>query len=428
MVEAPHASSRTAVQERPAQLERPDQHQNIQPAQQDGRDEVQQAAAAPVAPAAASPPAATATLLPKLVLLGAAALWGSYAPSVRLLYESAQPPDAVVVMAVRGVLQASVLMLASAALAPGGDAAKQEAAPATGAGEDSLLQRWLFLRSPTLWQAALELGLWNYAATALQVRVRCAALGCAAGACATCATCRLRRPLTQRPGPAERKPPLPPSAPSPQTCGLQLVGATRASFLVQVTVLLTPMLSIAAGYRPGRRVWTACGMALAGCLLITSDEAAAEASTAGLAAVGHQLGGDAAILLSALFYSLAVVRMTGYSRSLPSVQVGRERAMLCCVEAWVPGARAGATTRRMRRPPQLNPAPRACFYRRLRRGSQLCWALWRWAPWGLPPPARRRRGSHCRPSGAATPTLSRGWPWSGQGWAPEPSHPTCTSR
>lgn len=32
-------------------------------------------------------------------------------------------------------------------------------------------------------------------------------------------------------------------------------------------------------------------------------------------------GGDGAILAAALFYSMAVVRMTGYARSLPSVQV-----------------------------------------------------------------------------------------------------------
>lgn len=64
------------------------------------------------------------------------------------------------------------------------------------------------------------------------------------------------------------------------------MGATRASFLVQATVLLTPLLSTLVGYRPGRRVWAACGMALLGCLLITADEATAEASSGSLAAAG----------------------------------------------------------------------------------------------------------------------------------------------
>jgi hypothetical protein len=32
------------------------------------------------------------------------------------------------------------------------------------------LEQWLTLRSPPLWMAALELGLWNYGGTSLQVR------------------------------------------------------------------------------------------------------------------------------------------------------------------------------------------------------------------------------------------------------------------
>lgn len=68
------------------------------------------------------------------------------------------------------------------------------------------------------------------------------------------------------------------------------MGATRASFLVQATVLLTPLLSLAAGYRPGRRTWGACALALAGCLLITADEAAAEGGAAALAGAGLHLG------------------------------------------------------------------------------------------------------------------------------------------
>ncbi len=61
---------------------------------------------------------------------------------------------------------------------------------------------------------------------------------------------------------------MPPLAHAPsQTLGLQLTSATRASFLIQATVMLTPLLSTLAGYRPGPRVWAACGLALAGTLL-----------------------------------------------------------------------------------------------------------------------------------------------------------------
>lgn len=61
-----------------------------------------------------------------------------------------------------------------------------------------------------------------------------------------------------------------------QTISLQLISATRASFLVQATLLLTPLLSAASGYRPAKQVWAGCALALAGCLLITADEASAD--------------------------------------------------------------------------------------------------------------------------------------------------------
>jgi drug/metabolite transporter (DMT)-like permease len=75
-----------------------------------------------------------------------------------------------------------------------------------------------------------------------------------------------------------------------QTLGLQLISATRASFLVQATLLLTPLLSAAAGYRPSRNTWVGCGVALAGCLLITADEAAADVASSGWDAAGMTLG------------------------------------------------------------------------------------------------------------------------------------------
>lgn len=85
-----------------------------------------------------------------------------------------------------------------------------------------------------------------------------------------------------------------PSAPLPrchppllQTLGLQMTGATRASFLIQATLILTPLLSLAAGYRPRRRVWAGCGLALAGALLITAEEAGA---ASGFGGAGSLLG------------------------------------------------------------------------------------------------------------------------------------------
>lgn len=146
------------------------------------------------APAAAAAPLdATASAWgAKLMLLGTAALWGTYAPSLRLVYTMPLPPDPVVVMAVRGTLQTGALLLAAALAAPDGEGSSSGGAgsssqqpgtsgsgarsSAAGSGEAvpaeeamRLLKRWLRQQSPPLWVAALELGLWNYGATALQV-------------------------------------------------------------------------------------------------------------------------------------------------------------------------------------------------------------------------------------------------------------------
>ncbi len=58
-----------------------------------------------------------------------------------------------------------------------------------------------------------------------------------------------------------------------QTFGLQLTGATRASFLIQAKSLFTPLLAALAGFAPSSRVRLGCGLALGGALLIAADKA-----------------------------------------------------------------------------------------------------------------------------------------------------------
>lgn len=141
-----------------------------------------------------------------------------------------------------------------------------------------VLHRWASLRDPPLWMAAVELGLWNFMATACQ------------------------------------------------TFGLQLTSATRAGFLIQATALLTPLLATLGGERLGGRVWAGCGLALGGTLLIVADRV--EGGKAAADAAGLALGGDVAILLAALFYSLATVRLSGYARTLPSVQIATGKTLV----------------------------------------------------------------------------------------------------
>ena len=231
----------------PETLERQSQHQHIQPSRQE-----EQAAAdrsAPDSPTGAAVAAAAggggaADLLPKLALLGAAALWGSYAPSVRLLYESANPPDAVVVMAARGVLQSAVMLLATLALqrSTGGSAGGSSSSDGTQAGPPSsssssvdnstgsqmagsssgggsggsALEDWLLLRSPKLWQAALELGFFNYSATWLQARAAAAAQG--KGHKCACRTLAVgRRSVSTLPNQPPRLSPTPTPAACPSS-------------------------------------------------------------------------------------------------------------------------------------------------------------------------------------------------------------------
>ena len=91
----------------------------------------------------------------------------------------------------------------------------------------------------------------------------------------------MRRPPTARCCPPAR----------PQTFGLTLTSATRASFLIQATALLTPLLATLAGDRPGPRIWAGCTLALGGTLLIAADKAAGGGGGGGAeAAAGLHLG------------------------------------------------------------------------------------------------------------------------------------------
>ncbi len=289
---------------KPADLEqRQQEQQQRQPQQSSGLAPATSAAATPLAAEAArGEPSGTASLfqgaLPKLALLGSAFLWGSYAPAVRLLYTSDSPPDSSVIMAVRGILQAGVLVAVSLALQQQQQQQQQQQTQqtqqqeeqqeqqleqqATGSssgvparGAAGLFRQWLSLDSPPLWMAALELGLWNFSATALQVRLPAWVLMwfrllSDLGHCAALASTQMASILPHAPDNW-----LHCSAPL-QTISLQLISATRASFLVQATLLLTPLLSAASGHRPARQVWAGCALALAGCLLITADEASAD--------------------------------------------------------------------------------------------------------------------------------------------------------
>uniref|UniRef100_A0A7S1U643 EamA domain-containing protein n=1 Tax=Phaeomonas parva TaxID=124430 RepID=A0A7S1U643_9STRA len=60
--------------------------------------------------------------------------------------------------------------------------------------------------------------------------------------------------------------------------GLLYADAGRASFLTQTSVVITPLLSLAAGYSVNRSLWVGCGAALSGLVLLSSGGAGAGAA------------------------------------------------------------------------------------------------------------------------------------------------------
>ncbi|CAK0743539.1 hypothetical protein CVIRNUC_001478 [Coccomyxa viridis] len=220
-------------------------------------------------------------------LIAVAALWGSYAPALRYLYALKGPPTPQALTAIRTVLQALALMLV--AYASSGsifgqppqktDRHKHTEGPgssAAGGRQEWWLRSWLTSSTSSVGAAGAELGLWNFLATSFQA------------------------------------------------LGLENTSATRASFLIQVTSLVTPTLSSLAGDRPGRRVWLGCGVAMAGTVLLTSDHAPS-ASSSGLQQAA--IGGDACVLAAAFFYSLATVRLSRLAVAVPSLSLATAKSL-----------------------------------------------------------------------------------------------------
>jgi len=94
--------------------------------------------------------------------------------------------------------------------------------------------------------------------------------------------------------------------------GLLFTDATRASFLTQTSVVLTPVVSALAGERPTPAVWVGCALALVGVVVLSvSDSGAAMASHA--AAGGLNLG-DLLCLGGSLSWSMYIFRVGRIAR------------------------------------------------------------------------------------------------------------------
>lgn len=123
-------------------------------------------------------------LVGQLCIAACALLWGTYAPALRLAYNSPMPPDPAVVTAFRALIQATVLYtllqlqmndqgkLDDDRAGENGDemASQGQSADKLDATQPlALARRLLNTTSGSFWVMGFELGFWNFAATVAQV-------------------------------------------------------------------------------------------------------------------------------------------------------------------------------------------------------------------------------------------------------------------
>jgi len=105
--------------------------------------------------------------------------------------------------------------------------------------------------------------------------------------------------------------------------GLLFTEASRASFLTQTSVVLTPVLSLFFGEKIGGNVWAACVLALVGVVTIAQAEsgaAAAGAAAAATTSIGGLNLGDVLCLAGAASWSMYILRLARFaSAGVPSM-------------------------------------------------------------------------------------------------------------
>mmetsp|Transcript_22054 Transcript_22054/g.61065 ORF Transcript_22054/g.61065 Transcript_22054/m.61065 type:complete len:436 (+) Transcript_22054:85-1392(+) len=259
-----------------------------------------------------------------VALFGTALLWGSWTPSLRLLYQVEVPPDPPLLNALQAVLSAFFLItanLASSSSARGGEAEHiapllhedadgkvalicdpetggYSVAAAAHAGSeeapwrsprsciDRALASALNWRSTSLGVAGSEVGLWMCLAFGLEV------------------------------------------------AGVQLTSATKTAFLNQVSMLITPLLVYASGHEVRFVEWLACGLGLLGSGLVAVDAMNSsggeideeEVNANSQMGTSSEMVGLLLIMASAFFFALATVRLGRYSMLFDSLKLSTASA------------------------------------------------------------------------------------------------------
>ena len=189
----------------------------------------------------------------RILLLIVALLYGTLNVSLRLVYNLPDPPEPSALSATRG-------WLATACFAPLLLASQKTS---SGSSDDDATDE--IGSDSGFWKAAAELALWNFGAQGLL------------------------------------------------NLGLLSVASARAAFLTQLSVVMTPLISLLAGQSIAPTVWVACAVALAGLTLLSG----------GLAGIlgGGLAVGDLFILGGALSWSLYLFRLSKIGGNFDEVRL-----------------------------------------------------------------------------------------------------------
>ena len=106
--------------------------------------------------------------------------------------------------------------------------------------------------------------------------------------------------------------------------GLVVVRAQRAAFLLETSVVITPLISVLAGERVTVHVLGACGVALIGIFLISSSVMSTDGTTGAIE-------GYAMIMLSALLRSFYIFRLSRTASSYSALNLQFARALFASV-------------------------------------------------------------------------------------------------